>query len=55
MIDLKTARAITDALHQPLAPWTLPVGEAVELDADSGWAQWDMATKLGDSQFSTLD
>ena len=55
MIDLKTARAITEALHQPLAPWKLPTGEAVELDADSGWAQWDMAQKLGDSQFSTPD
>ena len=25
-----------------------PLPEVVELDADSGWEQWDLAVRLGD-------
>ena len=37
---------------QHLTP-LIPVGEAVELaddDTDSGWMQWDLATRLGDAK-----
>jgi hypothetical protein len=38
---------------QHLTP-LIPAGEAVELvdedGPDSGWAQWDLATKLGDKE-----
>lgn len=27
-----------------------PLPEAVELDPDSGWAQWDLAVKLADAK-----
>lgn len=33
---------------QHLAPARTPLPEAVELDPDSGWAQWDLAVRLGD-------
>jgi len=33
--------------HLAALPRT-PMPEAVELDADSGWAQWDLAVRLGD-------
>lgn len=37
--------------HLELAPAGIsrtPLPEAVELDPDSGWAQWDLAVRLGD-------
>lgn len=33
---------------QHLTPPRTPLPEAVELDPDSGWAQWDLAVRLGD-------
>jgi hypothetical protein len=33
---------------QHLAPARTPLPEAVELDPDSGWAQWDLAVRLAD-------
>lgn len=35
-------------LHHLHRPHLTPLPEAVELDADSGWAQWDLAVRLGD-------
>lgn len=47
---LEQARAISDALLErpplPQLPPLIPVGEALELPFDSGWAQWDMAVRL---------
>ncbi|MGL6351181.1 MAG: hypothetical protein ACRC2U_15330 [Aeromonas sp.] len=46
-ITLPKARAITEALAPVYTPWSIPVGEAVDLGPE-GWAQWDMAVKLND-------
>lgn len=35
-----------DLLHRQHA---IPLPEAVELDDDSGWMQWDLAVRLGDA------
>ena len=38
-----------DGIHHLELPRTPPI-EAVELDPDSGWAQWDLAVKLADAK-----
>lgn len=38
-----------DGIHHLELPRT-PQIEAVELDPDSGWAQWDLAVKLADAK-----
>lgn len=47
-LSLVEARKINDSLLAPLQRTPLP--EVTELEPEEGWAQWDIATKLGDSK-----